>query len=240
MDPVSENGVTLQQPTQQPPLTLLGLDDIDTPAPIEPDQELIEESEKPVVKTAEQIEAEQKLHEVAKKKFTDEEISNFITMGKKLAAKPVLAMLISIIEEGEKSAEQKRLVELVRGCIPYDYCGFVQCEFAEIDWKLNICLSLVEKDYRADISIPDAKYVNDLYKQYNFLKGIAVAYWSQFIEEHNGLFRRICNYRADLNLAELRVDAKSPTSIYLDPGSRMRVGLLPYYVDAAGKPMRKR
>ncbi len=87
---------------------LVGIDDLD-----DEQQELIRESEKPFEPTPEQIEAERELIKKAEGKYSPEEVKGFITMGKKLAAKPVLTLLCDTIAEydGDKS-EQKRLIEL--------------------------------------------------------------------------------------------------------------------------------
>jgi hypothetical protein len=101
-------------------------------------------------------------------------------------------------------------------------------------------LTLAERGYKAEISVPDAKYAGDLYRQYNFLKQIAVAYWQQFVEDYNALYKRICTYRKDVNFSELVIDSANPTTLYFDPASKMRVGVFPYYTDASGKPLRKK
>lgn len=203
---------------------------------------MIAESE--TLMAPETSEVEAKIRESAKGKYTPEELDGIIKMGKKMASKAVLSMLISVIEEGPArgldSGECKKLTTLIRERMPFDYCGFLQCEFAEIDYKLNISLTLAERGYCAEISVPDAKYANDLYRQYNFLKSIAAAYWQQFTEDYKALYKRICEYRSDVNFSELVVDKDSPTTLYFDPGSKMRVGIFPYYVNAQGKPLRKK
>lgn len=221
---------------------LVGIDQIEDEKTAElAREELVKESERPFELSAERIEAERELIKRAEGKYSPEEVKNFITMGKKLAAKPVLSMLCDMIQNYEGDAkEQKRLIELVKGAIPYNFCGNVTCEFDEINWKLVICLSLVPRTYTADIIIPDEKYGIDLYRQYEFLRQIAIAYWAQFIEEHNGLFRRVCEYMKKIDIAELKVDPKNLTTLYLDPLSKSRVGIFPFYVDAKGNPLKKR
>lgn len=205
-------------------------------------QKMIEESEKTVPEVI--TENEQKIRVAASAKYSQEEIDGIIKMGKTMASKAVLSMLVSVIEEGPDRgydpAECKKLVKLVRKRMPCNYSGFLQCEFAEIDFKLNISLTLATRDYQAEISIPDAKYAGDLFRQYNFLKSIAIAYWQQFVEDYNALYKRICQYRSDVNFSELTVDTASPTTMYFDPNSKARVGILPYFVSADGKPLRKK
>lgn len=205
---------------------------------------IVEESEKIPEESEQDKNLEQHVRSAAAKKYSQEEITAIIKMGKVMASKAVLMMLISVIEEGPgrglSDEECKTLVRLVKQRMTYDYCGFLQCDFDETEYKLNISLTLAEKDYVADISVPDVKYAKDLYDKYNFLKSIAIAYWTQFTEDHNALFKRICAYRADINFAELVVDPKSPTTLYFDQDSKKRVGILPYWVDAQGRALRKK
>jgi hypothetical protein len=116
----------------------------------------------------------------------------------------------------------------------------LQCEFDEITYKLNISLTICKRDYKADISVPPGGYAKDLFDKYNFLKSIAVAYWSQFREDNKALFERICNYRKDIDWTELIIDPKSPTTLYFDPNSDVRIGIFPYYVDENGRALRRR
>lgn len=207
-------------------------------------QKMMEDSEKMPVESEETKTAYEKLRAAASKKFSQEEIDGVIKTGTLMASKAVLSMLIYVIEEGKEkgfdSAECDKLVKLVRARMPYDYCGFVQCEFEETDYKLNISLTLTERGYKAEISVPDVKYAQDLYRQYNFLKGVAVAYWQQFVEDYNALYKRICAYRKDVDFSVLTIDAASPTTMFFDPNSKMRVGVFPYYTDAKGRPLRKK
>ena len=207
-------------------------------------RKMMEESEKVYEESAESKELKEKIIQEASKKYTKEEINAVIKMGEQMASKAVLTMLISVIEEGPTKGFDKKecseLVRLVKQRMKYEYSGYMQCEFDEIDFKLNISLTIADRVYQADISIPDARYAKDLYDKYNFLKRIAVAFWAQFVEENNALFKRICAYRKDVNFAELVVDQKSPTTLYFDPDSKKRVGILPYYVDAQGRPLLKK
>lgn len=213
------------------------------------DAQLVSESKKEVdtcqVASESQIETLKHIRETASEKFTHDEIDDFIQMGKRIASKSVLSAIIEVISEGPTKhnldkKEATKLCKLVTKMMPYKDSGFTQCEFIEIPHKLNICLSIVPRGYRTDISIPDAKYAKDLFEQYNFLKALAVAYWRQFSEDYNALFRRICNYRADLNLADLVVDSNNPTVLYFDPNSDKRVGIFGYFVDKNNRPFYKR
>jgi hypothetical protein len=177
--------------------------------------------------------------------FSDSEIHSFITMGKQLASKSVLSMLIAVIEEGpsRKGLDQRecdRLVKKVKARMPYNYCGYVQCSFDETPFLLNISLSIVDAAYRTEIDIPDVRYTADLYQKYDFLKNTAIAYWRQFAEDNKELYDRICNYRADVDFGALVIDPKNPTVMYFDPLSAKRIGIFCYYVDQNNNPFYKR
>ncbi|QYB17448.1 hypothetical protein PV-S19_0084 [Pacmanvirus S19] len=191
--------------------------------------------------------ATQKLNELrqkAKEKFTDEEIDSYISVGKKLASKPVLSMVICMLKEkiatnGDKTLGDK-LVRKIEKRMPYNYCGYVSLGFKETSMKLNICLSLVDRDYKTDISIPSNDYVRALFEQYDFLKQTAAAYWRQFCEEFPELSKEICDYLNDTDLSNLRIDPMNPTTMYFNNEAKKRVGLFCYYTDASGRPWYKK
>ncbi len=187
----------------------------------------------------------EELRQKAKESFSSEEVDSFINMGKIIASKVVLTMLTTVIEEGptKHSLDQKECAKLskkIKATMPYNYVGFVQCSFKEIPFSLNISLSLVNKGYKTDVHIPHADYTSDLFEKYNLLKQLAVAYWRQYAEDNSALFKRICNYRADIDFSNLIIDPQNPTTLYLDPQSEKRVGIFCYYVDQNGKPFYKK
>lgn len=213
------------------------------------DAQLAAESKKEVEKgevvSEEQKATLEKIREAASEKFTPEEIDNFIQMGKRIASKSVLTAIMEVINEGPTKhgldkKEAAKLCKLITKMMPHKDSGYTQLEFTEVPHKLNLCLSIVQKGYRTDIDIPDLRYATDLFEQYNFIKALAVAYWKQFSEDYNALFRRICNYRADLNLADLVIDPTNPTALYFDPNSAKRIGIFAYYVDSNNRPFYKR
>lgn len=184
------------------------------------------------------------LREKARKDFTDDEVTKFITMGKQLASKSVLSAVICILregpEKGKDAGESTRLIKKIEKLMPYDYSGFVQCAFNETPLLLNISLSLVARDYRTDVNVPHESYANDLFGKYDFLKNIAAAYWKQFNEEQPELMKRVADYRPDIDFSNLIVDENNPTTLFFDPECKMRLGIFCYYVDQHGRPFYKR
>lgn len=177
-----------------------------------------------------------------KDQFSRDEVDQFINIGKKMAGKAVLHAIIAVLEEGPARGrgDCARIVKKVRDRIPFNYCGFLQCSFAEIPHLLNVSLSIVDRAYKTDIDIPHAGYATDLFAKYDYLKQIAIAYWRQFAEEHADVYKQICEYRADIDFTNLVIDPANPTTMYFDPACARRVGIFCYYVDANGQPFYKR
>ncbi len=186
----------------------------------------------------------EELKKAASEKFSQTEIENFITLGKQLASKAVITALINVVKDGpgknKSVAECNRLVKKLGTKMPYNYCGYVQCEFKETPHKLNISLSIVPKTYEPDIEVPSQDFASEIFTKYEFLKKTATAYYLQFCEENTELFKRIIAYRDDLDLSELVIDEKSPATMYFDPESTTRIGVFPYWINGAtGQPFRK-
>jgi hypothetical protein len=186
--------------------------------------------------------ATQKLNELrerAKKDFSKSEIDDFIAMGKVLASKPVLSALIELINEsperGFDKKESDRLVKKISKLMPYKFAGHTSISFKEVPHILNLSLVIAPKDYKVITDIPHESYAADLYKQYDFLKNIAVAYWCQFSQDHSEVYKRVCDYRSDIDFSNLIVDPELPTTLYWDPESAKRVSLFSYYT-LNGKP----
>ncbi len=190
---------------------------------------------------------DQKLDELrakAREKFSDEEINNMIKMGKILASKAVLSMLISVIKEGpSKGLSQEEcdlLVKKITTRMPVSYSGYVSISFAEYPgYTLNITLSLVDHNYKTVCDLPSEHYVKELYQNYNLLKDTASAYWQQFCEENNPLFKRICDYLADYDMSTLKIDPLNPTTMFFDKEQDKKIGLFTYYLKD-GKPIYKK
>lgn len=167
-------------------------------------------------------------------RFSETELRNFITMGKQLAGKTVLTALIKLLGDNNPLAKK------IKKRIPYDYSGYVQCVFKEIQYVLCISLSVVPRAYKTDIDIPSADYAQDLFTKYDFLKNTAVAFWRQFVEENPRLYTKLVEALPGVNLSTLTIDSESPTTMYFDPESAQRIGIFCYYVDSEGRPLYKR
>ena len=179
-----------------------------------------------------------RIRNITKKDISNEEITNLINLGKQTANKSVLTALICLIEEAMENGSDvvigKQLIdELMK--LRLDFCYRVQCEFEETSYILNICLSIVNCDYRTSVDIPSEKYTNDLYDKYNYLKQMAQIYWKHFCMYNGDLVNRIKEYRSDINITDLIIDEDNPTTLYFDKNSKRRIGIFCFYSDTNGK-----
>lgn len=170
--------------------------------------------------------------------LSPEQLKQMVDLGKKMASKPVLNALIVLVNS-VNSPKSAKLAKKIKKTISYNYSGFIQAEFDDLEFKLNICLSLVDRDYTANIDVPSLEYAKDLYEKYNYLKHIAIAYWVQYTEDNKKLYAEICAH-LNTNAVLLQVDETNPTTLFFDPDCAKRVGIFPYYVDANNKPYYKK
>jgi|TARA_R110002153_G_scaffold155933_4_gene308070 hypothetical protein len=187
--------------------------------------------------------------------FSETEVEKFVKMGKVLAGKAVLSYLMEVIKEcgsvkvvmkdgredvGAADRESAKLCKMIKKAIPFDYSGFTQCEFEEVPYKLNITLSIVDAGYKTDIAIPDSSYVNEILKQYQFLKEVATAYWNEFIKSNGSLFARAQKYCGGLDISKLHSSDENPTVLYFDPCTKKQIGIFAYYVDSDNRPLKRK
>lgn len=185
-------------------------------------------------------ELQRRLREAKGRDVSAEDVESFVTLGSKLAGKAVLSALIEVLEDSYRNkggcvSTARKLIAEVKSLIPYPFSGHVTCEFTETSHKLCISLTIAKRDYRTDVMIPSADYTNDLHSQYDFLKGVAAAYWRQWAEAHTDLYTRISNYRPDIDFSTLVVDPDNSTSMYFDPNCPQRLSLYCYYLDNTGQ-----
>ncbi len=175
----------------------------------------------------------------ATKGFSKKEIDGFINLGKQLAGKTVINAIKEIVAEGPENGRcQKTCSELqdaLEATVPCDYCGYMQLDIAETKMLLNICLTTVKRDYRASVDLPSMDYAQDLFDKYNFLKKVAIAYYAQYMGDNATLMERVQSYRPDIDFSKMYIDQKSPTTLYIDPSSKKRLGIFCYYVDPDSK-----
>jgi len=180
----------------------------------------------------------------AEHSFSPEEIDNAINLGRKIAGKAVITALINVIEEGPQRGLSQRtsdqLVKKAKQLITYDYSASVQFSFVETTYLLNLCLSIVPKDYKTEVSLPSEDYIRELFENYDFLKTTACAYWKQLSAEKPKLLSKIAAYRKDVDFSDLIVDPNNPTTMYFDPECEKRIGIFAYYVSADGVPFYKK
>lgn len=183
---------------------------------------------------------DEKLNELQSKlagNFNREEIIRIITLGTQLASYPVLSLVIHTLEEVPQTKKIARVIKKIRNKMPYQYSGYINCQFEETGESMNISLSLGPKDFRVQVYVPSDEYAVDVYKKYSILKDSATSFWAQFCQDNNNLFKKICECRSDVDFGELKVDPTNQTTLYFDPNSPKRVTIFAYNVDANGKPI---
>jgi len=174
--------------------------------------------------------------------FTTEEVDTFVNMAEVITGKAIVHLLTHTIEEGPKKGLNQgvatELIEEVKALQKYDHTGHMQLDMEEFEVKLNIHFTIAKKGFQPEITLhPD--YVQDLYKQYIYMKKIATTYWIHWTRAHAELFDKICAYLPKVDFSELKIDPTMLTSLYFDPDCPMRISLFAYYVDKNGKIMGK-
>jgi hypothetical protein len=159
--------------------------------------------------------------------YTPQEVAQFIATSIKMASRPVLSVAIETLPTAGLITDQ------IKSIMAHE-TGYVQCAFAETPNKLNICLSMVSKEYIAQIDIPE-KYAHDLYDKYNYLRAAAIGFWKHFMHEYPDLLRSMREARPDVNFDALRYEVANPMTLYFDENVAKRVGICPYYVNPEGK-----
>jgi hypothetical protein len=161
------------------------------------------------------------------------EMANIITMGASLSEKPILSILIETVQWLGGPAD---LIEEIAGRREYKHCGYIQLEFG--DYRLNVTLSITNKDHKTTIDVPNDQYAQELYTHYNMLKMTAKSYWKYWANLNEDLVRKI-EETLELSLSELQIDPANPTTMYFVQDVPRRVGLFCYYVDSAGNALLK-
>lgn len=153
---------------------------------------------------------------------------DFIESCKRLVGRPVLHLAASHIND-EELREQLHSM--------YDKSGFLQCEFNEIDFKLNITLSIVPKNYKTKIDIPHEDYIKDVVDKYKFITNIAATFWETFCMENNEICTKL-RQLSDVNFDKLHLT--DDFTLYFDENHEQRIGIFCYYVDKNNQPFIKR
>lgn len=176
--------------------------------------------------------------------FSAEEIESFIHAAERIASKSVLHAVMEILKEGPAKGfdakTSKRLIKQVNQKLKYNDSGYASCEFEGTTHKLGISLTLADKDFRVQADVPSLDYAKNLYKQYDTLKNFAKGFWLQFIENNPALYKKLAEYRTDVDFGELVVDPANPTTMYFDPLCAKRVSLYTFMMTADGKLLYKK
>lgn len=145
---------------------------------------------------------------------------------------------LSTAQHETLKARQRKATQLcaaINAQMPFSGIIPATIEFNEIPDKLNLILSIVPRDYVADIRFPHEKYKPDIVNQYEFIKHAAYVYWVEFSRRNPRLISKIAKFAPDVDFSELKVDPQSLTTMYFSPLSTTRLGIFGFYTDKNGK-----
>lgn len=145
---------------------------------------------------------------------------------------------VSTAQHETLKARQRKATQLcaaISAQMPFSGIIPATIEFTEIPDKLNLILSIVPRNYVADIRFPHEKYKPDIINQYEFIKHAAYVYWVEFSRRNPRLISKIAKFAPDVDFSELKVDPQSLTTMYFSPLSTTRLGIFGFYTDKNGK-----
>jgi hypothetical protein len=178
------------------------------------------------------------MHKLANGKYSKKEIKDFIAMGTKFSQKAVLTLLMKTLRHNDIAANSQLLSDIAAK-ITVKSPAFSQIEVNTMDIKLNVQLTISEKDFKVPAEVPDDTVARELFAQYDFLKRISIAFWRQWREDYPELFKRITAACPKVDFSELIIASDIPTLMYFDETAPERISVFCYWVDAAGNPFRK-
>lgn len=163
-------------------------------------------------------------------KFTPDEVEKFSQLGRKLAEKVVIDLIVLHYTSGDRMGKHTEMVRQLNAARKNNTTHHMSIEFDEIKagHKLILQLSLVPNTYRTNVEIP-RDYYNDFVSQANLL-----------LTSANSMWRELKTMPFGDNLpAELNYDPSLQT-LYINADDHKRIGVIAYYVDDKGRMLVKR
>jgi hypothetical protein len=170
-------------------------------------------------------------------KFSEEEIEKFLDMGKSLSCKPVITELINVIKAKPGfDSRGKKLVRDIEDTMEYKTCGHVKIpmkdEFGSIfnaqNVDIGLSLSITKKEHMPSFDCPEF-IANAVLEQYKHMISTACAYWAHWCQKNSKLFKRVCDYRPDVDFSRLHNEATRPIMMYFTEESDTRICVFAYY-----------
>lgn len=173
---------------------------------------------------------------------TEKQKEDMSKIGWEIVSKAIHTACVYILVKENPTPDEEREIRELTEWFTENACHQPKCagcEFHDISAVLNIYLTIVTRDYVAQIDVPSEAYAQDVYRQYNLIKNIAIAYWQHFTATRPEIMARLYAIRPDLDFV-LTVDPKSPTTMFFDANSPKRVGIYGEYVDQKGRHLIKK
>jgi len=183
--------------------------------------------------------AASQVHEVMPER-SPEEIQYYLGVAVRLANKPISYALIALLQEyGAKDPSRAgELKAEVKKRISDKELGFFKIEVDEHKYVINICLDLVNRNYKVFARVPHEKYSAGIHEFYGILRKTAQDYWCHYRMEHADLVRQIDEFFPEIDFSELHVDPDNNLTLYFCPNSIKRVGINITYMDNEGHLLR--
>jgi hypothetical protein len=163
------------------------------------------------------------------KQPTPEEIAKLIEMAEGLVKKSLYSLLIAYLPELATTLT----IPEESGCVRIFIKGFKE--------TLCVGLSVVPRDFRAEIAVPNAECATDLYEHYEKVRMLTKVFWKHWSCVNPTIVELLKLRHPGVDFDMIQVDPIHYTSMYFAEDFPKRIGLIPCYADKNNKPLfRKR
>ena len=171
--------------------------------------------------------------------YSEEEIRKYVNMSKLLAREPIFRLIRKMLKAKSDTEYDDLIARMGRICeekagahaplaIPKEMRKDIGIH------KLHIWLATGPKTHKPETAAPTQEFAETIYKQYNFLKNIAVAYWKQFQRDHADIMAELTAIFGE-PVQELKIPEDNITTLCFDPRFNERIVLMAAFVDKNGK-----
>jgi hypothetical protein len=174
-------------------------------------------------------------------KYSPEEVDKYKNLGKLVSQKVVVFHLGDIVRTYVNISEsaRKELLAEIELLMPKTSSN-MSMDFVHENVRYDLCIGLApcKPGYVAEIYVPNAKYKEDLYKNFQLITNIVHAYWSQFRLDNAELMKKIEKALPDVDFSQIHI-AEGTNSMYIHQKCNFHIGIIPFYMDG-DKPLIKK